>query len=163
MILLYTSDSPPKLGRVALCLSSPPAKLNGTSLPPCGVEDRSAGDQERPSICWPSKTSWMRTKLVSAESLLRHLQPSGWLLWLPLGMCAPACWVDGGSAESAGCFSFGGQAAVQLQQGPSLSLTLREPGVGSSSAAAANFWLQPVVVQRGHCNPMCCTVYISTG
>lgn len=37
---------PPKLGQVALCLSSPPAKLSGTSLPPCGVEDRSAGDQE---------------------------------------------------------------------------------------------------------------------
>lgn len=46
---------------------------------------------------------------------------------------------------------------------PSLSVTLGEPRVGSSSAAAANFWLQPVVVQRVHCNPMCCTVYISTG
>lgn len=42
----------------------------------------------------------------------------------------------------------------------------RDPGessVGSSTAAAANLWLQPVVVQRDHCNPMYCTVYISTG
>lgn len=39
---------PPRLGQAALCLSAPPAKLSGTSLPPCGVEDSSAGDQERP-------------------------------------------------------------------------------------------------------------------
>lgn len=45
----------------------------------------------------------------------------------------------------------------------SLSVTLGESSVGSSTAAAANLWLQPVVVQRGHCNPMYCTVYISTG
>lgn len=50
-----------------------------------------------------------------------------------------------------------------LQRSPSLSMTLGESGVGSGMAAAANLWLQPVVVQRGHCNPACCTVYISTG
>lgn len=39
----------PQVGAGCSLLSSPPAKpVSGTSLPPCGVEDRSAGDRERP-------------------------------------------------------------------------------------------------------------------
>jgi len=95
-----------RLGQVALCLGSPPAKpVRGTSLPPGGIEDGSAGGLERPWVCWAlGRGLW----LVSAESLLRLQHPNGRLLRLPLGTSACVCWVGVGSAGAARCFRFGG-------------------------------------------------------
>lgn len=92
---------PPKLGQVALCLTSPPAKLNGTSLPPCVVEDRSARDQERPEICWPSKTPWMRTT-AGFSRVPPVALTAQWAGPVAASGDVCPCWVDVGSVGAAG-------------------------------------------------------------